>query len=236
MTDTICVCPEETTVAMAANDMLERAEALLCAHVRRPEAASHVTDYLRGVLAEVARKNGWQLAEHAGYAHPRGIQRVLDRYVWNADAVRDDLRTWVATELGDPAGILVIDETGFPKQGPHSVGVQRQYCGTLGKIANCQIGVFLGYTRPQGHAAIDRELYVPQTWRDDPDRGRPVGIPPQLGPQTKPQLCPDDAGTGAGCGRAGHLGRWRRSLWQCGGAAAGAGSTGPGVRARRPPH
>jgi len=157
-------------------------------HVRRTEAARHVADYLRGLLADIERKNGWQLAEHAGYAHPRGIQRVLARYAWDADAVRDALQDHVIATLGDPGGILVIDETGFPKQGTKSVGVARQYCGTLGKIGNCQIGVFLGYASPQGHAAIDRALYVPQAWLADPARCREAGIPADIPMQTKPQL------------------------------------------------
>jgi SRSO17 transposase len=157
-------------------------------HVRRVEAADHVADYLRGLLAEVERKNGWQLAEQAGYAHPRGIQRVLDRYAWDADAVRDDLREHVVATLGKATGILVVDETGFPKQGRHSVGVARQYCGTLGKIGNCQIGVFLGYASAHGYAAIDRALYLPQAWLADPERCRKAAIPASVLMQTKPQL------------------------------------------------
>jgi len=171
-----------------------------------------------------------------GIAPPRGIPRGLDRDVWDADAGRDDLRTWVATELGDPAGILVIDEPGFPNQGRHSVGVQRQDCGTRGKIANCQIGVFLGYTSPQGYAASDRAtLRAPDLAGRSGPRS-PGGDPAAAGAADQTPARPDDAGTGAGCGRAGRLGRWRRRLWQRGGAAAGAGSPGTGLRARRPPH
>ena len=167
---------------------LEAAAVRLRAHFRRPEAAAHAAEYLRGLVAEVERKNGWQLAEHAGYVHPRGIQRVLDRYTWNADAVRDDLRTYVVAALGDPAGVLVVDETGFPKQGRHSAGVARQYCGTLGKRANCQIGVFLGYATAKGHVGLDRALYLPQEWTDDRARCRAAGIPDDVAFQTKPQL------------------------------------------------
>jgi SRSO17 transposase len=167
---------------------VEGAADLLRPHFRRSEAARHALDYLRGLLADVERKNGWQLAEHAGYAHPRGIQRVLARYAWDADAVRDDLRAYVAAELGDPAAILVVDETGFPKQGKHSVGVARQYCGTLGKVANCQVGVFLGYASPKGHAGVDRALYLPRGWSEDADRCRAAGAPEGVGHRTKPQL------------------------------------------------
>jgi SRSO17 transposase len=167
---------------------MEGAAARLRHHFRRTQAAEHAVDYLRGLVAEVERKNGWQLAEEAGYAHPRGIQRVLDRYAWDADAVRDDLRAYVLAELADPAGVLVVDETGFPKQGTHSAGVARQYCSTLGKRANCQIGVFLGYASPKGHVGLDRALYLPQAWTDDRERCRQAGIPEKVPFRTKPQL------------------------------------------------
>jgi len=169
-------------------EAVEQVVDLVQHHVRRTEAARHVAGYLRGLLADIDRKNGWQLAEHAGYVHPRGIQRVLTRYAWDADAVRDALQEHVVATLGDPAGILVIDETGFPKQGTKSVGVARQYCGTLGKIGNCQIGVFLGYASPQGHAAIDRALYLPQASLADPARCAQAGILPETAMRTKPQL------------------------------------------------
>jgi SRSO17 transposase len=167
---------------------VEGAAAQLRRHFRRPEAAEHAVDYLRGLVADVERKNGWQLAEATGYAHPRGIQRVLDRYTWEAEAVRDDLRAYVIAELGDPTGVLVVDETGFPKQGTHSAGVARQYCSTLGKRANCQIGVFLGYASPKGHVGLDRALYLPQEWTDDRERCRQAGIPDAVPFRTKPQL------------------------------------------------
>lgn len=188
MDDTACTCGAEDTMAVTTVQTVNGVLDLLRGQVRRPEAARHVADDVRGLLADVDRKNGWQLAEHAGSAHPRGMQRVLDRYAWDADAVRDELRAYVVEHLGDPAGILVIDETGFPKQGTHSVGVARQYCGTLGKIGNCQVGVFLSYAGPRGHAAIDRALYVPRAWLDTPDRCRQAGIPPDLPFQTKPHL------------------------------------------------
>lgn len=188
MDDAGCCCGSEMTVAGATARAVDGVFDLLRRQVRRREAARHAADYVRGLLADLDRKNGWQLAEHAGYAHPRGMQRVLDRYVWDAEAVRDELRAYVVAELGDPTGILVVDETGFPKQGTHSVGVARQYCGTLGKIGNCQVGVFLGYAGPHGHAAIDRALYLPQAWLTDPARGHQAGIPADTPFRTKPQL------------------------------------------------
>jgi len=167
---------------------VEGAAARLRRHFRRAQAAEHAMDYLRGLVAEVERKNGWQLAEEVGYAHPRGIQRVLDRYAWDAEAVRNDLRAYVIAELGDPTGVLVVDETGFPKQGRHSAGVARQYCSTLGKRATCQIGVFLGYASAKGHVGLDRALYLPQEWTDDRERCQQAGIPEEVPFRTKPQL------------------------------------------------
>ena len=184
----ICVCEEEGEIASACAREVEAAVVRLWDHFRRPEAAEHAADYLRGLLADVERKNGWQLAERAGYEHPRGIQRVLDRYAWDADAIRDDLRAYVLPALADPRGVLVVDETAFPKQGTRSAGVARQYCGTLGKRANCQVGVFLGYASPAGHVGLDRALYLPQEWTDDRARCRAAGIPDEVPFQTKPQL------------------------------------------------
>jgi SRSO17 transposase len=183
-----CSCLPEVQIAAEGAAAVEAAAGLLEPHVRRPEARRHAADYLRGLIADVERKNGWQLAEQAGYVHPRGIQRVLARYAWNADAVRDALRRWVVAELGDARAVLVVDETGFPKQGRHSAGVARQYSGTLGKIANCQVGVFLGYASPRGHAGLDRALFVPQEWFADRDRCRRAGIPDDVAHRTKPQL------------------------------------------------
>ena len=112
------------------------------------------------MLRPVARKNGWQLAEHAGEARPNGMQRLLAGAKWDADAVREDLRAYVLAHVGDPRAVLVIDETGVLKQGMKSVGVKRQYSGTAGRLENCQIGVFLAYAAPEGHVLLDREWYL----------------------------------------------------------------------------
>jgi len=157
-------------------------------HFRRDAAHRHAVAYVDGLLGEVERKNGWQLAEYGGYQHPRTIQRVLDRSVWDAGAVRDDLREQVIEELGDPDGVLVVDETGFLKQGTKSCGVGRQYSGTAGRIENCQIGVFLGYASPKGRAGIDRALYLPRDWADDQERRTAAGIPESVAFHTKPWL------------------------------------------------
>ena len=126
--------------------------------------------YLRGLLGPVGRKNSWQLAEHAGEATPDGMQRLLATAAWDPDLVRDDLRAYVVEHLGDAGGVLAVDETGFLKKGSTSVGVQRQYSGTAGKVDNCQLGVFLAYVGPKGRAFIDRELYLPRSWIDDSAR------------------------------------------------------------------
>ena len=183
-----CRCASEFQVADGAVQTVDAAVEMLRPHLRRPEAHAHAADYLRGLLADIERKNGWQLAEQVGYRHPRGIQRVLARYAWDAEAVRDALRAWVVAELADPRGVLVVDETSFPKQGQQSVGVARQYCGTLGKLANCQVGVFLGYATARGHVGLDRALFVPEEWFADRDRCRRAGIPVHLTHRTKPQL------------------------------------------------
>jgi len=158
------------------------------ARFRRGTAHGHACAYLRGLLSGVERKNGWQLAEQTGYTQPRSIQRVLDRSVWDAEAVRDDLRAYIVEELGEPGGVLVVDETGFLKQGKKSAGVKRQYSGTAGRIENCQIGVFLGYASSTGRAGLDRALYLPQEWSDDAERRAAAGIPEKVVFQTKPQL------------------------------------------------
>ena len=110
-------------------------------------------------------KNGWQLAERAGDATTDGVQRLLYNYRWDADLVRDDLKDYVAEYLGDADAVLVVDETEFLKNGGKSVGVQRQYSGTAGRIENCQVGVFLAYATANGRTLLDRELYLPQVWR-----------------------------------------------------------------------
>jgi SRSO17 transposase len=118
----------------------------------RPEVRRRVAAFLRGLLGGVDRKNGWQLAEHAQETTPDGMQRLLTTTRWGADAVRDDVRGYVVERLGDPGGVLVVDETGFLKKGTKSAGVQRQYSGTAGRVENCQVGVFLAYAGPSGHA------------------------------------------------------------------------------------
>jgi SRSO17 transposase len=154
----------------------------------RPEVRRRVAGFLRGLLGGVERKNGWQLAEHASEMTPDGMQRLLTTARWDADALRDDVRAYVVERLGDPGGVLVVDETGFLKKGTKSAGVQRQYSGTAGRIENCQVGVFLAYASGRGRALVDRELYLPKEWTTDVDRRAEAHVPDQVSFQTKPQL------------------------------------------------
>ncbi|WP_443093789.1 IS701 family transposase [Nocardia uniformis] len=143
----------------------------------RAEPRRWARSYLTGLLAPVERKNSWQLSEAAGAVSPDGCQHFLNRARWSADAVRDQVRSYVAESLASPDGVLVIDETGFVKKGLRSAGVQRQYSGTAGRVENCQLGVFLAYAGRSGRALIDRELYLPESWIADRDRCADAGIP-----------------------------------------------------------
>jgi SRSO17 transposase len=133
--------------------------------------------YLTGLLAPVERKNSWQLAEAAGVVEPDGLQHFLNRSRWSVDELRDRVRSYVAESLASPDGVLVPDETGFVKKGVKSVGVQRQYSGTAGRVENSQLGVLLAYSGRTGRALIDRELYLPESWISDQDRCSEAGIP-----------------------------------------------------------
>jgi SRSO17 transposase len=177
---------QDEVTAWAAG--IEAMHARIIDRFMRPEPRRRALAYVRGLLGPVERKNGWQLAEQAGDATPDGMQRLLATYQWDADLVREDLRTYVLEHLGDPGAVLVIDETGFLKKGTKSVGVQRQYCGTAGRVENCQIGVFLAYSSPMGRTFIDRELYLPQSWALAFDRRREAGVPDEVTFATKPQL------------------------------------------------
>jgi SRSO17 transposase len=145
----------------------------------RSEPRRRAVGYVRGLLSGAERKNGWQLAEHLGDPTPDGVQYLLARADWAADAVRDDLVGYVVEHLADPDGVLVVDETGFLKKGTKSVGVARQYGGTAGRIENCQVGVFLGYAAKKGRALVDRTLYLPKEWTSD------AGVPEEVAFATK---------------------------------------------------
>ena len=169
-------------------DGLEEIQRRLAAAFLRAEPRQRALAYLRGLLSQTERKNSWQLAELAGDATPDGMQRLLNTAQWDTDQVRDELQQYVLTYLADPEAVLVVDETGFLKKGKKSAGVAPQYSGTAGKIANCQIGVFLAYANQYGGVLIDRDLYLPREWADDPARGQEAGIPAGTTSVPKPTL------------------------------------------------
>jgi SRSO17 transposase len=155
---------------------------------QRSETRQSVQQYVRGLLAEVRRKNTWQLAEVLGLSEPHPLQRVLNEALWEADEVGQQLRQMVIQRVGYEPGIGVIDESGFVKWGDKSAGVGRQYCGRVGKVENCQVGGYLGYVAPTGAAFLDCRLYLPQAWCDDRERCRVAKIPDEVIFQTKPQI------------------------------------------------
>lgn len=168
----------------AFDELLER----VSGRFSRIEPRLVARDFVASLLAPVESKNCWWLAEHAGHARPSRMQRLLRDAVWDADEVRDDLRSFVVQQLHHRDAVLVADETGFLKKGTSSVGVQRQYCGTVGRIENSQVAVFLAYASPHGQALIDRRIYLPTSWTGDPDRCAAAGVPRDVEFATKPRL------------------------------------------------
>jgi SRSO17 transposase len=185
---TPALADQEGAVVPGGAAYLSDIERRLAPYFERAEPRQRVMAYVRGLLSPAERKNSWQLAEVSGDTTPYAFQHLLRRALWDPEAVRDELRTYIVQHLADPDAVLVIDETGFLKKGRHSAGVARQYRGTAGKVDNCQIGVFLGYASPLGHALLDRELYLPKEWTNDRDRCRRAGIPEGRGFATTPQL------------------------------------------------
>jgi SRSO17 transposase len=154
----------------------------------RREGRATFAATLRGLLSLVGRKNAWQLAEKLGMKLPDAIQRLMYQTPWDADIARDHLRRFVVETIGHAEGIGILDETGFLKQGDRSAGVQRQTTGTAGKITNCQVGVFLVYAAHGSHAFLDRRLYMPKSWCEDPSRLAKAKVPSDVRLKTKPEL------------------------------------------------
>jgi DDE superfamily endonuclease len=167
----------------------------------RAELRRSASAFIDGLLSGVARKTGWQLAEQAGLERPYRLQSLLGRSSWQADRLRDLVRTDVLATLGDAGGVLVVDETGFLKKGMHSVGVARQYSGTAGRVENCQVGVFVAYASRFGQALIDRRLYLPEAWANDAARRRGAAVPETVAFQTKPAIAAEMIAAGARCRR-----------------------------------
>ena len=169
-------------------EALDELKAFVAPAFKRSEQRASAGAFIDGLLAGVERKTGWMLAEEAGLARPYRIQSLLGRSSWSADALCDPARSYAFEAIADPDGVLVVDETGFLKKGTHSVGVARQYSGTAGRIENCQIGVFVSYASRWGHALIDRRLYLPKSWANNPDRRAKVQVPGDLDFATKPTM------------------------------------------------
>ena len=167
---------------------LAEVHARIAPRFARSEPRERVLAYVRGLLAPLEKKNSWTLAERAGEMVPDGMQRLVAYADWDAGAVRDDVRDYVVEQLGDPVGVLVVDETGFLKKGTKSAGVARQYSGTAGRVENCQIGVFLGYATPVGRTFLDRELYLPKAWAEDRPRRAEARVGEDVEFATKPEL------------------------------------------------
>ena len=187
----------DQAVAVGASVDVERwqeyfdtAFARIAGRFGRVEPRLQARSFLLGLLSDVDTRLCWQLAEQVGDGSPHGMQRLLGEAVWDADKVRDDLRAYVADELGEPDGVLVLDDTGDLKKATHSVGVQRQYTGTAGRIENAQVAVLLAYASSRGRALMDRDVYVPKSWTDDRDRDRcrAAGVPDQVSFATKVTL------------------------------------------------
>jgi SRSO17 transposase len=185
---------EETVAAGHSIDPARWREAFEVAMSRIAGRFARIEPRLRtrrlvlGLLSDLPRKNCWTIAEWAGEATPHGMQHLLCRASWDADAVRDDVREYVVEHLHDEAAVLVVDETGDLKKGTRTIGVQRQYTGTAGRIENSQVAVYLVYAGSRGHAAVDRELYLPRSWTGDPDRCRSAGLGEDTVFATKPEL------------------------------------------------
>ena len=155
---------------------------------RRREIRESGGAFIDGLLSGISRKTGWMMSEQAGLSRPWRMQALPGRSRWDADALRDEIRSYVMDGLGCEDGVLVVDDTGFLKKGQHSVGVSRQHSGTAGRIENCQVGVFLGYAGRYGQALIDRHLYLPKSWADDAARRLKTGIPADVAFATKPAI------------------------------------------------
>ena len=173
----------------------------------RPEAVNHAEQYVRGLLVQQTdRRNAENISEAVDDVAPRALQRFLTDSPWSSERVIDRLQGYVGRRLRSREGIFVIDGSEFPKQGKKSVGVARQYCGRLGKVANCQAGVFLTYVSERGHALVDARLYLPRAWAEDRERCRAAGVPETVGYQSKAQLALASLRRAR---QAGHLtGRW----------------------------
>jgi len=177
----------ETTLELWASSLRD-VKARIRPLFSQERVAASAEKFLDGLLGNEPRKTGWMRAEAAGDSGPWRQQAILGRGRWDAAALRDLIREYALETLAEQTAVLVIDETGFLKQGKASCGVARQYTGSAGKITNCQVGVFASYVSRHGHSFIDRELYLPKEWTDDADRLKAAHVPDEVGFATKPQI------------------------------------------------
>lgn len=161
---------------------------LIAPRFSRRESLANAETLMLGLLSDLGRKNCWTLAEYGGHSSPDRLQYLLSRAKWDTDGVGQDLRSYVIDHLGDSDAILVVDETGDLKKGTDTVGVQRQYTGTAGRIENSQVAVYLAYSTEHGHTLIDGRLYLPKSWTEDLDRRAGAAIPADVEFATKPAL------------------------------------------------
>jgi SRSO17 transposase len=180
----------ETTLELWASSLRD-VKARMRGLFTQERVAASANFFLDGLLGDERRKTGWMRAEAAGDPGPWRQQAILGRGRWDADGLRDIVREYVVENLATDDAVLVIDETGFLKQGKTSCGVARQYTGSAGKITNCQIGVFAAYVSARGHAFIDRALYLPKSWTGDPARLAAAHVPEAIAFATKPGLAVD---------------------------------------------
>ncbi|MEU1744877.1 IS701 family transposase [Micromonospora arida] len=157
-------------------------------HFGRREVRQHAQDYLWGLLGDLPRKNGARLAVNAGLTSPDGLQRLLTTAVWGTDAVQGEVRDYLLRRLNEPDGVLVVGEGGFTKRGDRSAGVAEQFNPCTGRIENCQVAMFLSYASDLGSALVDRMLFLPRPWADDPVRRQLAGVPADVGFATKAEL------------------------------------------------
>ena len=158
---------------------LDGLDSLIGRRFFRKEPRATAVGYVKGLLSDVPTRNGWTLAQQAGHRTPDKVQKMLNQGVWDEAGVREDVRGYVAANLGDASGVVVFDETGDIKQGTETVGVARQYTGVTGQVENCQVAVFAAYVSERGRALVDTELYLPSEFALDPARCRRAGVPPE---------------------------------------------------------
>ena len=178
--------PQEQAFDAAVREEVKRLHTRISARFRRPEVRDRARRY--GAPGPGGCRTGPQMARQIGEGRADGVQRLLNKARWDADAVRDDLRDYVVENLGDASGVLVLAEIGFPKKGSYSAGVARQPNPTTGRDENCQVGLFLAYWTPRRWTFIDRALYLPEEWAEDKVRRREAGVPEEVVFATKGQL------------------------------------------------